>query len=65
MGALKLCAYSVKNSRGQLMSRYRLEIDIDDSAQDIENALIDELTELMRSDILSACEVVCYCGQVH
>ena len=34
-------------------------------AQDQAGLMIDALTELMRSDILSACEIVCYCGQVH
>jgi hypothetical protein len=47
------------------MPIYRLTIDIDDSAEDYESALFDEIHNLLRVDILSACEIVCYCGQVH
>jgi hypothetical protein len=47
------------------MNRYRLEIDIEEDIEDQIGAVLDELTELMRSDIEPALAYVCYCGQVH
>jgi len=47
------------------MNRYRLEIDIDETIEDQIGAVLDELAELMRSDIEPALARVCFCGQVH
>jgi hypothetical protein len=47
------------------MNRYRLEIDIEEDIEDQVGAVIDEILDLMRSDIAPALESVCYCGQVH
>jgi hypothetical protein len=48
------------------MPRFRLEIDIDDSAEDFESELFDEIQNMLRVDILSCCEIVCkVCDRVH
>jgi hypothetical protein len=47
------------------MNRYRLEIDIDEDIEDQIGAVLDEILDLMRSDIAPALERVCFCGQVH
>jgi hypothetical protein len=47
------------------MNRYRLEIDIDEDIEDQIGAVLDEILDLMRSDIAPALELVCSCGQTH
>jgi hypothetical protein len=48
------------------MPRYRLLIDIDDSAEDYESELFDEIQNMLRVDILSCVEIVCgVCDRVH
>ena len=48
------------------MARFILKIDIDDSAEDMQDALLDELFNIIRTDVLSAFESVCEtCDQVH
>lgn len=48
------------------MPIYRLVIDIEDSAEDYESALFDEIQNMLRVDILSCCETVCrICNQLH
>ncbi len=47
------------------MNRYRLEIDIEEDIEDQFGAVIDEILDLMRSDIAPALELVCTCGQIH
>jgi hypothetical protein len=41
------------------MPIYRLEIDIEDSAEDQEGELFDEIQNMLRVDILSCCEIIC------
>ena len=41
------------------MPIYRLTIDIEDSAEDYESELFDEIQNMLRVDILSCCEIIC------
>ena len=47
------------------MNRYRLEIDIDENIEDQIGAVLDEILDLMRSDISPALVLVCTCGNIH
>ena len=48
------------------MNRYRLEIDIDEDIEDQIGAVLDEILDLMRSDIEPALARVCLvCDRVH
>lgn len=47
------------------MNRYRLEIDIEEDIEDQVGAVLDEILDLMRSDIEPALELVCTCGNIH
>ena len=48
------------------MNRYRLEIDIEEDIEDQIGAVLDEILDLMRSDIAPALQIVCpTCGEDH